>query len=81
MKREIQIDPPIINGAPELTVIRGKNRSPRRFWRPLLILMLLVEWAVDLVREIVTVAHNSIKVLTLTLKSYLDEPTGPKPSA
>lgn len=57
------------------------NRSPRRFWRPLLILMLLVEWAVDLVREIVTVAHNSIKVLTLTLKSYLDEPTGPKPSA
>lgn len=70
-----------INAEPAMKAIRRANRSPRRFWRPLLILMLLIEWAVDLVREIVTVIHNSIKVLTLTLKSYLDEPTGPKPSA
>lgn len=72
---------PATQQQPELTVVPGRNRSPRRFWRPLLILMLLIEWLVDLVREIVTVIHNSIKVLTLTLKSYLDEPTGPKPSA
>lgn len=65
----------------ELKPFIGRKRNPRRFWRPLLILMLLIEWAVDMVREIVTVIHNSIKVLTLTLKSYLDEPTGPKPSA
>lgn len=73
---------PIINAEAELAVVRSlRNRSPRRFWRPLLVIMLLIEWGVDMVREIVTVIHNSIKVLTLTLKSYLDEPTGPKPSA
>lgn len=67
-----------INAEPAMKAIRRANRNPRRFWRPLLIVMLLIEWVVDLVREIITVIHNSVKVLTLTLKSYIDEHTRPQ---
>lgn len=69
---------PATQQQPELTVVPGRKRNPRRYWRPLLIVMLLIEWVVDLVREIITVIHNSVKVLTLTLKSYIDEHTRPQ---
>lgn len=41
-----------------------------------LIILLLIEWFADLFTQIMKIIHNSIEVLTLSLQTYINEPSG-----
>lgn len=69
---------------PPLTVIPGEIKSPNQ-WRkltyPVYILLLIIEWVIDLVHKICGVVHTSTEDITLALESYINEPIKPQPSA
>lgn len=46
-----------------------------------LVILLLIEWAADIALQMVKVLHNSIEVLTLSLQTYINEPSGKATSA
>lgn len=50
------------------------KRNPRRFLRPLLILLLFIEWLADTVVKIVTVIHTAFIDISLALENYTNEP-------
>lgn len=41
--------------------------------------LLLIEWFVDMIVELVKVFHSAVETLTLSLKNYIHEPTEQKP--
>lgn len=41
--------------------------------------LLIIEWAVDLIKNIFLVFHKSIEELTLVMEKKIDESTRPKP--
>jgi hypothetical protein len=53
------------------------RRNPRRFLRPLHVLLLFIEWVAVMVTNVAETVTNSIKDLTLALESYIN--ADPKP--
>jgi hypothetical protein len=51
--------------------------NPRRFLRPVHVLLLFIEWAAVMVTNVAETVTNSIKDLTLALESYIN--ADPKP--
>lgn len=43
---------------------------------PVYVILLIIEWFLDMWVKIWQVLHNSVKELTLALENYINEPTG-----
>lgn len=43
--------------------------------------LLLLEWLIDMLVQIVRVVHKSIETLTLALQKYIHEPDKPEPGS
>lgn len=54
-----------------------KHRNPRRYLRPVYVLLLFIEWLADMVTQIIQIVHNSIKDITLALETYINESNSP----
>lgn len=65
-----------IEDSPRLTmkgvIIIKRNR--RRHLRPLLILLLFIEWTCDTAGKIWSAFHNGVKDVTLAIETYINEP-------
>lgn len=67
----------------EIRAIRGEAEPGKNKWRQVLYVvtvpLLLAEWFLDLIVQIVDTIRKSVETLTLAGEKYINEPIKPKP--
>lgn len=58
------------------TSVQQKSKPKRSWLIPLSVLLLLVEWLLSTLVQLVDVCRKSFETLTLTLENYIHEPAG-----